>query len=182
MTAVCDPPCVRFDLASLVREHQADVWRYLRFLGAVGTDVDDLTQETFLAVARSAMEIRSRAETNAYLRAVARNQLLQLRRKQKRQVSTVEMTAAEEVWAEFVPDGGSEDLLDALRLCCEALAGRAKDTVDRFYRDQQSREEIAAQLDMTADGVKTLLRRTRDSLRECIERRLRRDNDNHVMP
>ena len=39
----------RLDLAELVREHQADVWRYLRYLGADGHDADDLTQETFLA-------------------------------------------------------------------------------------------------------------------------------------
>jgi len=34
MPAVSDPPRVEFDLEILVREHQADVWRYLRYLGA----------------------------------------------------------------------------------------------------------------------------------------------------
>ena len=38
------------DVARLVREHQAGVWRYLRVLGCPATEAEDLTQETFLAV------------------------------------------------------------------------------------------------------------------------------------
>ena len=144
MTAVSDPPRVEFDLASLVREHQADVWRYLRYLGAAADDADDLTQETFLAVARTPFELRSRGETAAYLRTAARNQLLMLRRRQGREASTVELAAAEEVWAAATPDGDSSELLDALAACYETLAGRAREAIDRFYRDGESREEIAA--------------------------------------
>ena len=32
--ATMKPPAL--DLAELVREHQADIWRYLRYLGATG--------------------------------------------------------------------------------------------------------------------------------------------------
>jgi RNA polymerase sigma-70 factor (ECF subfamily) len=172
MTAVSDPPRVEFNLESLVREHQADVWRYLRFLGAAAEDADDLTQETFLAVARAPFELRSRGETAAYLRTAARNQLLMLRRKQGRQICTVELTAAEQVWAEATAAGGFGEFLEALGRCRETLAGRSREALDRFYRDRESREQIAAALKISVDGVKTLLRRTRAALRDCIERRL----------
>ena len=174
MTAVSDPPHVKFDLALLVREHQGDVWRYLRYLGAAADGADDLAQETLLAVARSPLVLRSRAETAAYLRTAARNQLLILRRKQGRQVGTVELAAAEEVWATCHPDGNSNALLDALKTCCETLAGRGQEAVNKFYREGLSRERLAEAMGMTFDGVKTLLRRTRDALRQCIERRLHR--------
>lgn len=173
MTAVSDPPRVEFDLEVLVREHQADVWRYLRFLGAVADDADDLTQETFLAIARAPFELRSRGETSAYLRTAARNQLLMLRRRQGRQATTVELTAAEEVWAATTPDGDSGAVMEALSACYESLNGRARDAIDRFYRRDEKREQIAAALDVSIDGVKSLLRRTRTSLRECIERRVK---------
>ena len=173
--AVSDPPCVEFDLASLVREHQADVWRYLRYLGAAAEDADDLTQETFLAVARAPFELRSRCETAAYLRTAARNQLLMLRRRQGRQICTVEMAAAEDVWAETIVTGDSNEFVDALSRCYETLVGRAREAVDRFYRNGESREQLAARFEISADGVKTLLRRTRASLKDCIERRLRDD-------
>lgn len=174
MNAVSEPPAVAPDLATLVREHQADMWRYLRYLGAAPSDADDLTQETFLAVARTPFEHRSRGETAAYLRQAARHRLLMLRRRQGREIAAVELAAAEETWAAFHPAGDSSELLEALQACCEALAGRAREAVDRFYRDGVGREQLAVEFQMSVDGVKTLLRRTRDSLRQCIERRLNR--------
>ncbi len=76
------------DLADLVRDHQASIWRYFRFLGVQAEEADDLTQETFLAMAKSIrqskFEQRSPGETAAYLRTVARNQLLMVRRRQER--------------------------------------------------------------------------------------------------
>ena len=46
-------------LADLVRQHQAGVWRYLRFLGCDRPLADDLTQETFLAVLETPFDIRT---------------------------------------------------------------------------------------------------------------------------
>jgi RNA polymerase sigma-70 factor (ECF subfamily) len=63
------------------------------------------------------------------------------------------------------------EYLDALRECVEQLDRRARRAVDLQYRDHAGREAIAAELDMKPDGVKTLLRRTRQLLRECIERK-----------
>ena len=51
---------------------------------------------------------------------------------------------------------------------------RAREAIDRFYRDGRSREQLAAEFEMSLDGVKSLLRRTRTALRDCIERRLGR--------
>ena len=174
MTAVSDPPQQAFDLARLVHQHQADVWRYLRFLGASTEDADDLTQETFLAVGRTPFEERSRGETAGYLRTAARNQLLMLRRRQGRQIGTVDLAAAEEAWAEAAVDGALNDFLDALSHCCETLAGRTREAIDGFYRDDKTRDQLAAEFEMSLDGVKSLLRRTRVALRDCIERRLGR--------
>jgi RNA polymerase sigma-70 factor (ECF subfamily) len=178
MTAVSQEPIPRdiampIDLAALVRDHQAGIWRYLRFLGAADGEADDLTQETFLAVARRPFEQRSTAETASYLRTAARNQLLMLRRRQQRQISTVELEGAENVWAELAGTSGNLDTyLDALDECLAQLNGKARRAVDLYYRIAASRAAIATELDLKPDGVKTLLRRTRDVLRQCIERRM----------
>lgn len=161
------------DLATLVQAHQAGVWRYLRFLGAERTEADDLTPETFLAVARSDFVARDDRQTAGYLRTVARNQLLALRRRQQREISTVELEAAESVWAASAgSDGSLTSYLDALRDCVTQLEGRPSEAIDLFYRRGVSRDEIAVQLDMQPDGVKSLLRRTREILRECVQRRV----------
>ncbi|MEX2170437.1 MAG: sigma-70 family RNA polymerase sigma factor [Pirellulales bacterium] len=171
MTAVSEEP--RTQLADLVREHQAGVWRYLRYLGAGPPEADDLTQETFLAVARAPFEERCPKQTAAYLRTVAGNQLRMLRRRQKREGDCVSLEAAEAVWAEAAGDDGLETYLDALRECLAGLDGRAKQAIDLHYRENVSREEISERLEIQPEGVKTLLRRTRQVLRECIERCVR---------
>src|SRR4051794_35752983 len=143
------------DLASLVGRHQAGVWRYVRFLGADTAEADDLTQETFLALARSEFVERDEQQTAGYLRAVARNQLLALRRRQNREVSTVELEAADSVWAAAAgPDGSLGTYLDALRDCLEQLEGRARQAIDLQYRVCAGREAMASELGMQADGVK----------------------------
>ena len=45
-------PQPELDLERLVREHQAELWRYLRYLGSDAARAEDLVQETFLRVWR----------------------------------------------------------------------------------------------------------------------------------
>ena len=161
-----------FEFGQLVREHQAGVWRYLRFLGADPTEVDDLVQETFLALMRAKnFSYQGTVATSAYLRQVARNQLLQRRRKQGREVNTVELTAAESVWSEVAAEDGLEQYIHVLRECIEQLSGRPQQAVQLQYQEGLGRAEVAAKLGISPDGVKTMLRRTRRKLRECVERK-----------
>jgi RNA polymerase sigma-70 factor, ECF subfamily len=169
-------------LATLIHVHQAGVWRYLRYLGADGSEADDLTQETFLAFVRARFVERDARQTAGYLRTVARNQLLALRRSQHRQIgtvelSTIELDAAESVWvAAAGQDGSLQGYLDALGDCVDELVGRPREAIDLHYRERAGREAIAARLEMTPEGVKSLLRRTRELLRECVERKINREN------
>ena len=159
-------------MAGLVRAHQADVWRYSRFLGCSESEAEDLVQETFLAVLRSQFEVRSPAETAAYLRTVARNCLMMLRRKQRAGPPTVDVEAAEAVWARRVGEDGFDSYLTALRECLDAaVTPRVRRALELQYCDQASRAEIAAVLEMATEGVKTLLRRARSALRDCVERK-----------
>jgi RNA polymerase sigma-70 factor (ECF subfamily) len=163
------------EMAGLVRAHQAGVWRYLRFLGCDPTEADDLVQETFLAVFREGFEVRSPAQTAAYLRTVARNRLLMARRKEHNSPPLVDLEAAEAVWARMAGEDGLSDYLLALAHCLEKAVGpRVRRALELQYRDGASRAEIAAELDLAAEGVKTLLRRARNALRDCVERKLGR--------
>ena len=167
-------PCFPLSPAELIVQHQTDIWRYLRFLGCDHAEAEDLTQETFLAVLRSPFEQRSHGETAGYLRRVARNQLLMLRRREGREPAMAELSAAENVWAAATVEGRFDPYLAALEDCLKlVVAPRAREAVAMHYSDGASREAIAEALKMTADGGKTLLRRTRAALRECIERKLR---------
>lgn len=166
------PPDVPpLDLPSLVARHQAEIWRYVRFLGCDDAQADDVVQETFLAVLKKPPSCREPAAVRAYLRMIARNALLASFRKTNRQAE-FDLDAAERIWAETHPRDGGEERLSALDDCLGQLDGRAKQAIDLAYRENQSRADIAAKLDMSEDGVKSLLRRTRDVLRQCVERKI----------
>jgi RNA polymerase sigma-70 factor (ECF subfamily) len=163
----------RREIGQVIRDHQAGVWRYLRVLGCDLPLADDLTQETFLAVLQRPFQDIHPAATSAYLRKVARNLFLAEQRKRNRQV---ELTAIEEidaVWERWAGRDEGESLLSALQDCLKKLTDRARAALELRYAKDQSREEIAAALQLSPDGAKNLMQRAKQSLRECVERKLK---------
>lgn len=161
------------DLAALMREHQAGVWRYLRALGAEPNLADDITQETFLAVYRKPFEQRSRGQTIAYLRIVAKNLFLKSRRKAGREVAVAELEHVEAEWTDLVGKEDGAELVTALKECLGQLDEKPKQALDLQYKEGKQRIEIADAMGMTDDGIKTLLRRTKARLKKCMELRVK---------
>jgi len=158
------------DAAEVVRRHQAEVWRYLRFLGASAELADDLTQETFLQFLRAPYEDRGLLARGAWLRTVARN--LYLRSFRRPPLQAHELDEADAAWLGYLRRDGGEEWLQALRECTGELDGRARQAVQLHYEQRQGRQQIGQALGIGEDGVKSLLRRVREVLRRCVERRL----------
>lgn len=159
----------KLDLASLMREYQAGVWRYLRALGADASAADDITQDVFLGVYRKPFEQRGRGQTASYLRTVARNLFFKSRRNAGKVVSMPELERIGKDWEALAGDGEGEELVKALKECLSQLEPKPKDALDLQYKEGKQRVQIAEALGMTDDGVKTLLRRTKARLRKCME-------------
>ncbi|MCX7935716.1 MAG: RNA polymerase sigma factor [Planctomycetota bacterium] len=170
----------RGELETLIRMHQAEIYRYLRYLGADETTAEDLTQDTFLALLRrpksptpASAEPRSQA---AWLRGIARNLFLmhcRRARTERRHIEAAALAEAESFWEnEFLRGGDGFEVVEALRHCLQKVTQAARQVLDMFYREERSRAEIARACQMSEDGVKSLLRRTRAELAECIQRRL----------
>lgn len=172
MTAA-DP---RAGLEVLVRNHQRGVWRYLRYLGAQASEADDLTQETFLEVWRKPFDQYDARATAAYLRQVAKNRFLMLIRARGRRPE-VNIEAADQVFAEVAREDGGDGHIAALAECLKRAQGKAKQVVDLFYLDGHSRAETARLMQMNEEGVKTLLRRVKETLRQCVEGKLGSEPD-----
>ena len=160
------------DLAGLMREHQAAVWRYLRALGADTALADDLTQDVFLAALRSGFVERSRGETISWLRTTSRNLFLKARLKQGREVATDEIEHLDRRYTELVDDGDGAELVNALRECLKQLDEKPRQVMEMQHGQNLARLDIATRLGMTDDGVKTLIARTKARLKKCVEVRL----------
>ena len=174
-------------LELLIRTHQAMVYRYLRYMGAAADVAEDVAQETFLAAYRSASVPLEDAAVEggrcaAWLRGVARNQLLMYFRKARSNpvssdpvVLEQALEQADEIWsAELLRQGDGFDYAEALQHCLARLQGTQRKVLDMFYGEEFSRAQIAESLNMSEDGIKSLLRRVRAALRQCVLTRLGR--------
>ena len=165
MTAA-DP---RLEIEQLVHAHQKGVWRYLRFLGASPVEAEDLTQEVFLEIWRKPFTQINDSATASYIRTVAKNRFLMLIRSSGRRPALIDIENAEHLFAEFAHEDDGDEHITALRKCLERLRGKAKRAVQLFYADGHSRASTAKVMGLKEDGVKTILRRSRESLRKCVE-------------
>lgn len=160
------------DFELLVRAYQSGLWRYLRFLGCDESLAEDLVQETFLAAYRKPPAKRDAAGVSAYLRTIARNKYMNATRGAKTSSRQLALYAAEQVWADCAEEDGGARYLDALRACLKRLNEKPKLALNLLYKERLPLETIAGQLNLSAQGVKTLLRRSKEMLRDCIERGL----------
>ena len=76
----------------------------------------------------------------------------------------------EAAWQGYAQQDGGDESLRLLRDCLERLEGRAREALRLHYEDRRSRREIAERLSIGEDGVKSLLRRSREVLRQCVAR------------
>lgn len=165
-----------------VARHQRGLWRFARLLGAANDHADDLVQEALLAALHKRIDARSDTEAVAWLRAAVRNlwrmHLRTQRRRPEHQALDATPELAEAALARHGGDDGSGDAyVAALRLCLEQLDGRAKRALELRYAEQSSRSAMASELAMGEDGIKTLLRRTREALFACVQRRQREERN-----
>ncbi len=169
----------RQELGSMVRMHQAEIYRYLRFLGVVDpATAEDLTQETFLAAFKSEStppleDVRRRA---GWLRGIARNLFLAHCRRMRSnpvQFNSAHVDRAEQVWNEHLLRGGDGfDYVETLRNCLKRLDQRQRSALQMRYQHQLPRPVMAERLGMGVEGVKGLLRRLRAALKNCVEQQL----------
>ena len=164
----------------IIRAHQAEIWRYLRYLGAPAELAEDLCQETFLVwLDKPTEEVRNMEpmRLRAWLRGVARNLFRQdMKRRPRATVLDIESAAgakaAEQVWIRQAGEDGGELYLSALEHCISLLDERERLARGERYGQNSSREQIGSLLGMGDQGVKSLLRRARARLGHCIRRKV----------
>lgn len=161
----------------LVRRHQKGLWRYLRFLGAGPALADDLTQEAFLALLDDPPEDRGEAAAAAWLRTTGRRLYLREGRRPRAGLELLGDGEVEQTWLALAgrhPPAEGDGYLAALHDCLEPLPERHRQALLLRYADGASRHEMAVALGIGEEGVKTMLRRLRDALQDCVEDKVRR--------
>lgn len=156
----------------LVQDHQDGLLRYLRYLGCEENLAMDLAQDTFVATIEADFEIRDRKATSAYLRTTARNFYFMWLRKARREVTLPDEDVLEAHWNEVEAEDEGDTYRRALRNCLKGLTQRAQLALKLRYGENASRDEISFATGLEPEGAKTLLRRAKDKLRDCIRKQV----------
>ena len=164
----------RETLEFIVRSNQAELYRYVKYLGADMAMAQDVVQDTFLAAFnnKKVPDLSDEGRRGAWLRGIARNIFLNScrRRRRRREIADPNVLEyAEKCWTtEFLRDGDGFDYIEALRECIEKLGDRAKELVRMRYFERKPRVEMARAFQLSQEGVKAFLRRVRANLGKCI--------------
>ena len=142
--------------------------------------VDDVAQEAFIVAYERLEEFDSDRDFGAWLRGIARNLVINERRKDARRkrilsdnltdilVRTSSVPEAEE---EELGDSGTAKLA-ALRQCLMELPEKSRALVQARYENDESAPDIAKRLEMKPPAVRKALERVREALRKCMESKL----------
>ncbi|MGD7652293.1 MAG: RNA polymerase sigma factor [Verrucomicrobiales bacterium] len=164
----------------LIERHQnAVIGTVSKMLGNT-TDSEDIAQQVFLRIWKSAKRYKPSAKFTTYLYTITRNLVFNetRRRSRKKEVSSEDRAENSHAQIEDTPDRrpDSELLQAELQLAVdEAIASLPENqrmaVILRRY-EQLAYEEIADVLDTSVSSVKSLLFRARTTLRESLERYL----------
>ncbi len=170
-----DRPGERERIEAWVRRHQVRAWRYARLRGCVADVADDLVQEVLMAAVHKGIDRQADDRAAAWLRRAIDNVWAMHRRSEGRRARHVAAAVAERALQLGAPGDDGATWLAELRACLAGLDGRARQLLELHYTGGASRERIAAEFGMRANGVKAFLRRVRTILKDCVLRRLRGD-------
>jgi len=164
----------RFD--SLVRTHQAGLRAYIRSLGTLDVWVDDLAQEAFLVAYRRHRHFAAGADFGCWLRGIARNLVLNERRKSARRSRLLQESIVDVLCNESEPLPSAvptvEPVLHAMAECVAQLPSRSRELLQRRYAECNDAPALARTFCLSAAAVRQTLVRSRLAVRRCIEGKL----------
>lgn len=147
--------------AALFEKYRQPLWRYLRFATGSADVADDLTQDVFVRVVRSADAYQPRERDRAWLFRIARNLMTDhARRLSTRHEHT--HVAAEPIRSAIQPQRAS------IKEALGRLGDRERQAFLLCEIGGLSYEELSHVLDLTVPAVRSLLYRVRLELRATV--------------
>ena len=154
----------------LIARHHAEVFRYLRHLGADRHQAEDLTQETYAKAWRGLAGLRSATSLRAWLLTIARNEFLQLKRRgAERSVPLEEAPESPDpnpgALTHLIREEGDRALQSAVWRLDPSLS----EVVSLHYFQELSIREIGSVLGIPLGTVKSRLNRAIRDLRSRLD-------------
>jgi RNA polymerase sigma-70 factor (ECF subfamily) len=154
----------------------------MAFIVALTRDFD-VAEEVFQDVAVAVLVESSRADDVrnflGWVREIARHRVADHYRRQTRQLVQERLSdeLVEVICRSFEENetsaAAAQSRMKFLLECIGRLAGRSRELIEGFYRDQKSLKKLAADTGWKENSVKVALSRARKVLADCVEMKLR---------
>jgi RNA polymerase sigma-70 factor, ECF subfamily len=157
----------------LFLRHERSLYAFIVQLVHDYADAEDLLQNTGLVLWKKFDQYQPGTDFLAWARQIAKYEV-QTHLKTKRRTRICFSSATIDLLAGDLDRFRSEGdrRLDALRRCLDRLPRNDRDLVARCYSRQSTIQQIAQLIERPVDSVYQSLRRIRQALMHCIERRL----------
>jgi RNA polymerase sigma factor (sigma-70 family) len=158
-----------------VRLHHRRLLAYALALTRKLDAAEDLVQDALLIAHRDLAKFDASRDFGAWVRGIVRFKYLEWTRAHRaEQLDAAVLDGIEQqhqAW-DRAAEEGREDAAAAVRDCVRKLPPHLGETLDLFYRNEDSCTAIAGRLNISEVVVRKRLQRARESLAECIRRRL----------
>lgn len=155
----------RAAFARLVERHHVALYRLFRRLGLDAHAAEDCVQDTFLRLLRAAPGYRAEAPFRAWLRALARNALVDWTRRRRQPLS---LRDPRDPALLERPDAASHEPPLDLRAAIEGLSIKLREVVRLSVYDGLPHAEVARRLEIPEGTVKSRLHHALRRLREAL--------------
>lgn len=134
--------------------------------------VDDVVQETFVAVTARAAHYDQRQSFTTWLFVVARDKLREVGRRAEAEARPFADDVLEVLAASHQGFAITPDHIRFLDECIALLAPQARRIVALRYQNSMKPRHVAKALGWTAGSVRVALSRARAAIRECVENKI----------
>ena len=174
-TVVAPPRMDAGSFESQVRLHHRRLLAYALALTRRLDASEDLVQDALLIAHRDLAKYDASRDFGAWLRGIVRMKYLEWTRSHRTEQLDASVLDAidhqHQAW-DRASEEGREDAADAVRTCMRKLPPHLGETLELFYRAEESCTAIAGRLGISEVVVRKRLQRAREGLAECIRRRL----------
>jgi len=153
---------------SLYNRHIKAVYKRVRYV-IPETDVEDVTQEVFIAALHSIPSFRGEARFGTWLRTLTNNKVAEYYRKRSRKKETMQVDL---VHAERRGDRSSSSTFEdrvALRSALNELSDHYREVILLRFAEGMQFNEIAELLQQNPEATKSLFRRAMSALRKKLD-------------
>lgn len=166
------------EAARLLMQHRTALYAFILASVRNHADAEDILQTVSVAVIESIAQLRHESGFLPWVREIARRRILAFRRTHRRERSfDPELVLRLAEAAERVEyETGGDERRAALLGCLAALPELSRRMLSERYAGA-SAEELAARYGRSVQGVYALVKRVKQALRDCVDRRLALEAD-----